>query len=101
MAKKTKKAEAPPVQIEEPTVVPVFEEVETEPAKPDLVIEPATVSTPALPDKMVQVRNQGALFLCDLTAYGYGLRWPTNAVYTIPTSVYIGLLKKGLNGVSA
>jgi hypothetical protein len=68
---------------------------------PDLAIEPETVSTPALPDKMVRVRNQGLPFLCDLTAYGYGLRWPTNAVYTIPTSKYIQLLKQGLEGVSA
>ncbi len=68
---------------------------------PDLVIEPATVSTPALSGKVVRVRNQGAPFPCDLTAYGYGMRWPTNAVYTIPDHVYVELLKQGLNGVSA
>lgn len=76
-------------------------EIEARSAPPDLAIEPETVSTPALPDKMARVRNQGLPFPCDLTAYGYGMRWPTNAVYTIPTSKYIQLLKQGLEGVSA
>jgi hypothetical protein len=68
---------------------------------PGLIIEPQTVSTPAVADKMVRVRNQGKPFLCDLTSYGYGMRWPTNAVYTIPASVYMKLLDTGLDGVSA
>lgn len=68
---------------------------------PNLIAVPVTASTPAIGDKMVRVRNQGEPFPCDLTAYGYGLRWPTNAVYVIPTSRYVELLQQGLDGVSA
>lgn|SRR3990167_6862961 len=66
----------------------------------NLVVEPVSVSTPAISDKLVRVRNQGAPFLCDLTAYGYGHKWPTDAVYNIPTSKYVELLKEGLDGVN-
>lgn len=83
----------------ESNTIKVTEETPTEP--PALVVEPQTVSTPALSGKVVRVRNQGAPFPCDLTQWGYGMRWPTNAVYTIPDYVYVELLKSGLNGVSA
>ena len=53
------------------------------------------------PNMTVRVRNQGPRFDCDLTAYGYGMRWPTGAVYNIPVSKYMELLDKGLDGVSA
>ena|SRR5687768_13784763 len=85
-----------------PDVVEVVERAnEPEITIPDLVIQPPTVSAPALPDKMVRVINQGAPFLCDLTMYGYGGRWPTNAVYTIPTSKFVELLTQGLKGRNA
>lgn len=67
----------------------------------NLVEEPATVSVPALKDKLVRVRNVGKPFACDLTSYGYGMRWPTNAVYNIPVSKYTELLKQGLNGAES
>jgi hypothetical protein len=88
----------------EPEVEPVVEAAPVEEVNvsaPQLIEEPASVSAPALADKMVRVRNQGAPFECDLIAYGYGMRWPTNAVYTIPTSKYVELLRQGLDGVSA
>lgn len=49
-------------------------------------------------NKLVRIRNQGAPFVCDLTAYGYGARWPTNAVYAIPLKEYLQLVKQGFNG---
>ena len=67
----------------------------------NLVEEPATVSVPAIKDKMVRVRNAGKPLVCDLTAYGYGMRWPANAVYNIPISEYMKLLEKGLNGTES
>ena len=66
-----------------------------------LVKEPVTVSAPAIKDKMVRVRNAGKPFVCDLTMYGYGMRWPANAVYNIPISKYMELLEKGLNGAES
>lgn len=67
----------------------------------NLVEEPATVSAPAIKDKLVRVRNVGKPFVCDLTAYGYGMRWPTNAVYNIPAKKYMELLEQGLNGAES
>jgi len=52
----------------------------------------------ARPDLLVRVRNAGKPFPCNLIAYGYGMRWPTNAVYAIPQSVYLKLLDEGLDG---
>ena len=86
------------VEANEPEIVA---EAEVETPVPSLTIEPASVSTPALPDRVVRVRNEGKPFPCDLTAYGYGMRWPTNAVYSIPASKYMELLQQGLDGVSA
>src|SRR5688572_14565585 len=70
-------------------------------SKPDLTVEPVTVSTPALMGGIIRGRNHGKPFPCDLSAYGYGMRWPTNAVYSIPQSKYIELLHQGLDGVGA
>ena len=53
------------------------------------------------PDKLVRVRNAGAPFVFDLSAQGYGQRWPTNAVYSIPFSVYMKCLDAGFDGVAA
>lgn len=70
-------------------------------AKTNLVEEPKTISAPAIPNKLIRVRNAGAAFECDLTAYGYGRRWPTGAVYNIPAKTYMELLEKGLNGAES
>lgn len=69
--------------------------------KPTPPVENAHVAPEIQKDKSVKVRNQGKPFLCDLMQYGYGMRWPTNAVYTIPLSVYLKLLKDGLDGTYA
>ena len=47
---------------------------------------------------VVRAMNAGDPFPCDLSAWGYGYKWPTNAVYTIPMSAYLDCLKKGMNG---
>jgi len=65
--------------------------------KPD-VKEP---EAEARPDLLVRVRNAGAPFVFDLSAHGYGQRWPTNAVYSIPFSVYMKCLDAGFEGVAA
>jgi hypothetical protein len=102
MVKKKTVEPEPVAPVEEVTPVAEVPEVAAPVVSaPQLVEELASVDTPALADKMVRVRNQGKPFLCDLTAYGYGMRWPTNAVYTIPASKYMELLKQGLDGVSA
>jgi hypothetical protein len=46
----------------------------------------------------VRVQNVGDPFPCDLSAFGYGMRWPTNAIYTIPAGIYLDLINKGLKG---
>src|SRR5688572_22846920 len=115
-----KKVTKPAVKVIEPEPVieeVVFEEIpqppdvaevveratsnETLTQSPTLTVEPVTVSTPALMGGIIRVRNQGKPFPCDLSAYGYGMRWPTNAVYSIPQSKYIELLHQGLDGVGA
>lgn len=62
-------------------------------------IETATFSEISNPNKPVRARNEGKPFLVDLLQYGYGLRWPTGAVYTIPSGVYVECLQKGMKGV--
>lgn len=66
------------------------------------VVEAVKVEEQALTEtqlnKPVRVQNAGASFPCDLTAFGYGMRWPAKAIYTIPTRVYVELLKQGFNG---
>ena len=49
-------------------------------------------------NKAVRVINQGAPFACDLTSFGYGMRWPTKAIYTITMTKYTELLEQGFNG---
>jgi len=49
----------------------------------------------------VKARNAGAPFVYDLSRWGYGQRWPTGAVYTIPMDVYMDCLKKGMDGAAA
>ncbi len=75
---------------------------DTPPAEPVAVEPVSIVEVPAIaPDKLVRVRNAGAPFVCDLSGYGYGQRWPTNAVYSIPIKAYKKLLEDGLDGVAA
>lgn len=64
-------------------------------------VENAPVAPEVQRDRSVKVRNQGKPFPCDLLQYGYGMRWPTNAVYTLPLSVYMKLLSEGLDGTYA
>jgi hypothetical protein len=61
--------------------------------------KPEEVKTPAInPGVSVKAINFGNPFPCDLSAWGYGYKWPSGAVYTIPMGVYLDLLKKGMNG---
>jgi hypothetical protein len=90
MAKKTKVKEVEPEPVAE-----ILDVIAPEP-EPQISEVVAPVK-----DKSVRVRNAGTPFLCDLTMYGYGTRWPTNAVYTIPYSKYMELVKQGLNGTTA
>lgn len=62
---------------------------------------PTTFEEISNPNKPVLVRNEGEPFAVDLQRYGYGSRWPTGAVYTIPTGVYVQCLKDGMKGVLA
>lgn len=71
---------------------------EVEEIELEQVIEPTPEMTEAQLNKSVRVQNIGAPFPCDLTSYGYGMSWPTNAVYTIPTRRYMELLEQGFNG---
>lgn len=65
-------------------------------------LAPVSITPPApAKDKMIRVRNAGKPFPCDLTMYGYGMRWPTNAVYAIPFSKYTELLSSGFDGAVA
>ena len=97
-----------PKKKETPKVEEVIEEVK-EAEVPALVVDetggrknPEPERVQQIPPNMtVRVRNQGPRFDCDLTAYGYGMRWPTGAVYNIPMSKYMELLKQGMDGVSA
>jgi hypothetical protein len=53
---------------------------------------------PTAPNRSVRMRNTGEPFVIDLTAYGYGARWPTGAVYTIPQAVALKCIAEGMKG---
>ena len=71
--------------------------VKKEETKADVFVEEPAVA----PDKLVRVRNAGEPFVFDLSAHGYGQRWPSNAVYSIPFKVYMKCLEAGFEGVAA
>lgn len=76
---------------EHPPVAEVPEQPKVaEPIKPKL--------TEVQLNKLVRVQNAGAAFPCDLTMHGYGMRWPSKAIYAIPTRKYLELLEQGFNG---
>jgi hypothetical protein len=83
MAKKKKVIKEEP----KPEPVVLVDEVRVEPKAPEVN---RSVS--------VKVLNHGNPFVYDLSPWGYGQRWPTGAVYTIPMSAYLDCLEKGMNG---
>jgi hypothetical protein len=104
MAKKNVKAE----EGKEPVVLyPMEPMVVSDATSIRIVVEdkPVEPSAPAAPklsehdlNKAVRVQNVGEPFPCDLTAFGYGMRWPTKAVYIITVRRYMELLEQGFNG---
>ena len=91
MAKKKKTLNVIPLEVDKVYVLP--DEATKE------IVEKLQPKTPDLNrGESVRVMNAGDPFPVDLSAYGYGYKWPTNAVYTIPMHVYLDCLKRGMNG---
>lgn len=97
MAKKNQKVDDVVEEVQ-PEEVDVIVPEPTPPPEP-VQAKPATRQlTDAELNKAVRVQNAGTPFLCDLTAFGYGTRWPSKAVYIIPVRKYMELLEQGFNG---